>query len=622
MSERQAPRELEPIQRNVTARPVAEFRAPQIEARIDPRADDFTNGLLSFADAATGALQKHISDQADAEAASADIGMEGYSKAMGAALESQPDLYDNQEGLAKLDQEMRQTYLGNVRDERILQRANARIDTYLQSGQQAYQVQKAAAQRFELGSRTLQLSVDKLEEQVRLGNATPDQATAEIRNIFGYLRSSPSFQIPQEDAERMVQSLQDGYAQDGSRRALLAKAFSEDTGISAQTRQALRLDYVQGLQQAETERQGQKLELRTRWDALVEKGRFTPEVGEQAVKAGLASAEEVQARLEKQQTLLDNRIRTAERQRWLQTADPRTLHGKDWADWEKYSREHLPKPQYYALMRQAGGVNPVVAAQAQRAMSTLSKPVETEEQIPDAFNTLVEGDANYLYGAGILAQHLPPEDMEDLGTYFYLTQSLGKSKVDAYNLLANSTSSRRLAPGQGQRDALDAQVRDALDMGPEASGELLRSTSNIAQRLKDAGVEPDEAVKTAAAWTRDAYTRTDYGAIPKALYGSYISEDALKSRLDFAARKLAAEHALDASDLQVSLGKDRRFYFIQKGGLTPVGSTSFQMMTENAPALPDGSPTIEGQRQDQTINDTLKPNPFDGYTAARAWRER
>lgn len=625
MAQRQGPQNLDVVQRQVTARPVGDIRAPQREVRVDARADTFTNGLVTFVDAIGGAVRQYSNDQKDAQAAMADIGLDGYNKAMGAALDSEPELFDDQERLQTLDQEMRSKYLGNVEDEDILQRANMRIDNYLSAAGQTYQYQKAEKARFELGARTLQLSVEKLEEQVASGSDR-GQAIEALKGVYQHLRTSPSFRISKENTEKLVQGLQETFAKDGSKRVLLADAFMDDPDLSIETRMALQLDRVQGLKETEAEKQAKKFQLYQAWEPLIDKGKFTWDTAKPYVEAGIISAGDVRAGMRRQADLIEKRRKEAEKDLHLMTANPTTLTAKDFTKWEALARKSMPKDQYYAVMRQTGGANPVVVAQAQRAASTLSKPVETEDQIPAAFNQLVDGDAGYLYGAGMLGQHIPPEQLEDLGAYFYLTQSLGKSKVEAYNLMVEGASAKYLDVDKLRQAKLKDKVRSSLDIDGKAPQEIVGNTVNIAMKLSKVGMDPDEAVKTAISWTKDAYTVTPYGAIPKARYGSYTSEDAMKKRLDYTAKQLADEQTkagneLDPDDLQVNLLDDGRYFFVQKGGFTPIGSTSFRLMTDNAPELPDGTPTVEGKRQDQVINDTIN-NARPRITAEEAWRQR
>lgn len=611
---RQAPQDLGVMQRQVTARPVATLQAQQQNINIDPNSNAFAKGLMDFADASMGAVKKQVDEDLEAQAAVADIGLDGYNKAMGAALDSQPELFEDQEALGKLDQEMRERYFNGVSDERILSRANMRIDGFLQTAGQTYQYAKAEKQRFDLGSRTLQLSVEKLEEQVKLGAITEEQATGELKSIVGYLRKAPAFRISQENTEKLVQGLQDAFSKDGSRRMLLAKAFGDDPEISVDTQLALRADYAEGMKATEAEKQTAKFELYKSWEPLIERGKFTWAEGEKAVKAGLVSADDVRSGLRRQKTLIEKRIAAAQKDTQLLTADPRTLDGPNFTKWEALLRKEKPKDEYYAIMRQTGGVNPVVKAQAQRAFSTSSRPVESEDQIPAAFKTFMEGDASYLYGAGMLSQHIPPEQLEDTATYLYLTQTLGKEPVEAYNLTVEAASAKYSDIDKLRQSKLKSEVRSKLDIDGNAANTIVDSTVSVAMKLSKIGLDPDESVTTALKWTKDAYTVTDYGAIPKARYGTYTSEEGLKKRLDFTAQELVKElkadgHEADTSDLQVNLLDDGRFFYVRKGGYVPIGSKAFRLMTDNNPELPDGTQTVEGARQDEIINEQLKPKP-------------
>lgn len=623
------------VQRQVTARPTQALQGQRVDANIMPGADSFAKGLAQFADTGTAVVRQQHQDNQDAQAAVADIGLDGYNKSMKARLEAEPDLFDRPDDLAKFDQELRDSYFKDVTDDRIREKVTMRVDGLLQSTGTAWKYEKEAKQRFDLGSRTMQLNVEKLEAQYAAGDITEEQATSQIKTLFTSLRESPSFRLSKETSEKLVQNLQEAYAKDGTRRLLLAKAFKDDENISTETRLTLHLDQVEAEKLTTQEKETKKFELLKSWEPLIQSGKFTWAMGEKAVKAGLVTAGDIRSSMRYQQTEMERKIKEAQKAAAIATGNPLQMDAKTFKKWEEQARATLPKDRYYSLMHQTGGANPVVVAQADRAFSTASSLVETEAQIPEAFRQFTQGDAAYLYGAGLLSQHLPPERLEDTATYMFMTQTLGKSPVDAYNLmvkggfekysdvdrmrLANLKSSLRSSPG--------FFGGGGLGLDKDAPNNIIDATASLSMKLAKAGMDPDAATKTAKEMVKTAYVSTDYGPLPKARFGMYTSEEGLKKRLDYTAEETVKRLNADGNDikkgdLQVMLLDNGRFTFTQRGGVTPVSMTAYRLMTDNAPETPDGTQTVEGARQDKVINDTIKSKPTDGITASQAWRDR
>jgi hypothetical protein len=597
------------IQRQVTARPVAGLQGRQDSARIDPSANALVQGLASFADAAAGVVRQKESENQDAQAAVADIGLDGYQRAMKGALDARPELYAQPEELAKLDQEMRGTYFKDITDERIKGRVTARVDGWLQSSAATYKYAKQEQDRYNLAGRTLQLGVEKLEAAVKAGQGTPEEAQAQLKQLIGTLRTSPSFMLSQERVEKLIEQAQDVYAKDGSRRLLLAQTFMNDEGISPELRQSLQLDEVHAMKQTDAEKEQAKFAIYQKWEGLINKGRFSWAEGQKAVDAGIVSASDVRSSMRRQQEQMEKAIKEAQKAREIQNGNPLTMDSKTFAKWEKQARLQLPKEQYYALMHQVGGASPAVKAMAERAFSTASAPVETEDQIPQAFSAFVDGEGAYLYGAGLLSQHIAPEQLEDVAAYMFMTQSLGKSKVESYNLMVNGSFSKYSDIDRLRLAQLKKELRSGLDLAKDAPNNLVDATASVAMKLTKAGMEVDAAKDAAVKMTKGAFAITDYGPVPRARFGTYTTEEGLNKRLAFSAEETAKELRAQgyedarAKDLQVMLLDDGRFAFTRKGGHTIVGSKAYRLMTDNAPELPDGTQTVEGARQDKLIND-------------------
>lgn len=601
--------ELREVQRQVAARPVASLQGRQDNARIDSGADALVRGLANFADSAAGVFKQQEADNQDAQAAVADIGLDGYQRAMKGALDARPELYNDQDGLAKLDQEMRATYFKDITDERIKGRVTARVDGWLQSSAATYKYAKQEQDRYNLAGRTFQLGVEKLEAAVKAGQGTPEQAQEQLKQLIGTLRTSKDFQLSQERVEKLIEQTQDVFAKDGSRRLLLARTFMNDESITPELRQALQLDEVHAMRQTEAEKEQAKFSIYQRWEGLINKGRFSWAEGQKAVDAGIVSASDVRSSMRRQQEQMEKAIKEAQKAREIQLGNPLTMDSKTFTKWEKQARASMPKEQYYALMHQVGGASPVVKAMAERAFSTASAPVETEDQIPQAFKAFVDGEGAYLYGAGLLSQHIAPEQLEDTAAYMFMTQSLGKSKVEAYNLMVNGSFSKYSDIDRLRLAQLKKTLRSDLDIPKDSPNNLVDATASVAMKLAKAGMEVDAAKDAAVNLTKGAFAITDYGPVPRARFGTYTSEEGLNKRLAFSAEETAKELRAQgykdakATDLQVMLLDDGRFAFTRRGGHSIVGSKAYRLMTDNAPELPDGTQTVEGARQDKLIND-------------------
>ncbi len=317
---RQAPQSLGQVQRQVSARPVQQLQAYQQQVTFDPNSDRLAKGLMQFVDVTAGIAKQVRDEELDAQAATADIGLDGYQRAMKGAIDADPELFDRPDELSKLDQEMRQKYLGSVTDDRILGRANQRLDNWLSAETTSYQYAKADKQRLELGSKTLQLTVSKIEEQVAKG-ADRQQAITAIKGMVKHLQDSPSFRFSKERTEDVIKELQELGLADGSRSVLLAEAFMDDEDVSIDTRAWLKAKHAKAMELTTVEKEQLQVEVLRDWDSRIQSGRLTWEYGSKAVASGMVTAEQLNSAMNKQRKHLEKLAKEAEERAALINGD-------------------------------------------------------------------------------------------------------------------------------------------------------------------------------------------------------------------------------------------------------------------------------------------------------------
>lgn len=603
---RQAPQSIGQVQRQVTARPVQQLQAYQQQVTFDPNSDRLAKGLMQFVDVTAGIAKQVRDEELDAQAATADIGLDGYQRAMKGAIDADPELFDRPDELSKLDQEMRQKYLGSVTDERILSRANQRIDNWLSAETVSYGYAKADKQRLELGSKTLQLTVSKIEEQVAKG-ADRQQAITAIKGMVKHLQDSPSFRFSKERTEDVIKELQELGLADGSRSVLLAEAFMDDEDVSVDTRVWLKAKHAKAMELTTVEKEQLQVEVLRDWDSRIQSGRLTWEYGSKAVASGLATAEQLNSAMSKQRTRMEKLAKEAEERAALINGDFAYLTSAQTNKLIKGFRQEAEQTgqmgRFYDFLRSRGLSDPVTTRKAEMAFAGVTAPVDNVSQIPPAFRSFMNGEGAYLFGRGELGQHLPPEKLVDAYDYLYMTQHLGMNEAEAYNLLVASPHAKYTDIPKSMMLRMKDSIREDLGVSGDQNTDAVDMAMSVAMRIAKHGqLDPEDAFDYARKLVKDAYVQTDYGPLPKARFLSYTNEEGLNKRLEWAAKQTAKELDIDSDDLQVMHLPDGRFTFTTKGGYVPVYSKSFSLMTSNQLEA-DGQMTVEGERQESIIDE-------------------
>jgi len=603
---REAPQSLGQVQRQVAARPVQQLQAYQQQVTFDPNSDRLAKGLMQFVDVTAGIAKQVRDDELDAQAATADIGLDGYQRAMKGAIDADPELFDRPDELSKLDQEMRQKYLGSVTDDRILGRANQRIDNWLSAETATYQYAKADKQRLELGSKSLQLTVSKIEEQVAKG-ADRTQAIEAIRGMVKHLQESPSFRFSKERTEDVIKELQELGLADGSRSVLLAEAYMDDEEVSLDTRAWLKAKHAKAMELTTVEKEQLQLEVLRDWDARIQSGRLTWEYGSKAVAAGRVTAEQLNSAMSKQRKHLEKLAKEAEERAALASGDfafmTTSQVNKHLRSFRADAERKGELGRYFDVLRARGLSDPVTTRKAEMAFAGVTAPVDDVSQIPPAFRSFMNGEGAYLFGRGELGQHLPPEKLVDAYDYLYMTQHLGMNEAEAYNLLVASPHAKYTDIPKSMMLKMKDSIREDLGLSGNQTTDAVDMAMSVAMRIAKHGqMDPEDAFDYARKLVKDAYVTTEYGPLPKARFLSYTNEQGLNERLEWAAQKTAKELGLDTDDLQVMHLPDGRFTFTAKGGYVPVYSKSFSLMTSNQLEA-DGQMTVEGERQESIIDE-------------------
>lgn len=626
---RQAPNQFGVVQRQVTARPTASLQAPQQQILIDPNASRFADALVQFADTA-GRVQKERSDALkDAQAMAADLGLDGYNDAMSNVLKTRPDILEHPDEFDKIDREMRAKYFKDITDEEILGKVHTRLDSWVDTRKTTYTYAKQEKQRLDLGTNFFINTVKKVEAQHQAGQLDEGQAVEALRAVFTEMRNSPSFQFSQEQTEQLVKGLQDVFAKDGSHRVLLAKTFMNDESLSPELRLALEADLAEGLAMTTEERKQAQFELYQQYEPMIEAGRLTWEHLDEPVRMGIISPDDARSMMRRQQARLEKRIKEAQEKQAMLGMNPLLMDSKQFKAWEEYMRNALfekgeqGKLQYYTLMRQFGGSNPVLKAQANRAFSLASTPVEANDQIPAGFQYFMN-EAQDVWRMGLLSQHVPPEKLADTHAYLFMTQTLGYEPYEAYNLLVQSPSAKFSDLDRLDLRKIESALRDELDIGEGVPTDIPAIGANVAMKLrKHTGMDQKEVIKEVVKAFEGAFHKTKFGPVPVA--NVPVGGDALVQRLEHAAKVVIEQAGVDEDDLVVDFTSDGRFRFFPRGSdkLSPLGALEFELVTSDEDELPDGRKTIEGRRKDAVIDDILsKTDPLGGASLYDVWRSR
>lgn len=600
---RQEPGTLGVVQRQVTARPVQTLQGFQTQARIDPNSNRFADGLEAFLGNTAKVAQQHRAEQQDAEAAIADIGMDGYNTAMQGALKANPDLFDRPDELAKLDSEMRTQYLGQLTDTEIKDKVKLRLDTWLGAQGQTYQFAKADKQRTELGTRTLQLSVQKLEEARKAGSITEEQAVDGIKSVTKHLRTSPTFQFGQDKTEELIKGLQDVYAKDGTHRVLLAKAFMDDPDVTPELQLALQADHAEGLAMTKLEKEQKQFEILSGFEPLVQAGRLTEKQVREQVDGGLLTAEAGMGLLSRQRTLLEQRIKDAQAQQNAASGNWDAMTPKERRKVLDKYRTELNPTQYKNWLRNNSITDPVLQSQAERAFNTPAGPVTTPDEIPAAWRDFQQ-EAKELRSMGMLEQQIGPEKALKAHLAAALQEG-GKTELEAYNASLTLNPYAKMSDvDRMTMNSFKTSLRSDLGQGDYESPETDLG-AYYALHLSKTGLAAAEATERAAEFITNAYHITPAGPVPKAVLGNYIAPANFDKNVEFAVAKVVEQEAaqgyeVDPDDVRLTMLPDGSSLFRVKGSDRPI-VIPFNLMTANTPDV-QGQQTVTGARQEAEIN--------------------
>lgn len=627
---RQAPQEMGRVQRQVTARPTAGLQAPQQQILIDPNSNRFADALVDFANTAGKAYKQHVDTQRDAQAVAADVALDGYNQAMNDVLRTRPDIFDRPEEFEKIDREMRDKYFKDISDEEILGKVTSRLDTWVDTKRTSYTYAKQEKQRLDLSTTYFMNSVKKVEELHKAGQLDEEQASNELRTLMTTLGESPSFQLSQEQRESLITSLQDAFSKDGSHRVLLARTFMNDESLSPEVRMSLEADLAEGLAMTAAEKTEAQFKLYQQLEPQIERGQLRWAALEPYVQQGIISADDARSMMRRQQSKLEARIKEAQERNAAFSKPAYMLTGPEFkkVEEELRNRYYYAGPEgrqiYYTAMRQYGGTNPVLKAQAERAFSLTSTTVQSNEEIPQGFQVFMN-EARDVWSMGLLSQHIPPEKLADTHAFLYMTQRLGTEPYEAYNLLVQQPSAKYSDIDRNNLRDLEEAIRKEIGLQEGMVSEVPSTAANIGMKMRKAlGLSQNETLEELKKMFKGSHIETSYGPVPLAYVN--VGEEVLKQRLDIAAKEVAAEMGTDPDDLVVHLSPTGQFNFTLKGGdaISAISAKPFDFILSNDETLPDGTQTAEGRRKEALIDDITKPeyDPFGDATLYDTWRNR
>jgi hypothetical protein len=610
------------VQRQVTARPTQTYRAPQLNAQVDPRADDFTKGLAALVDTAGVYGQQKREKARDAQALTADVGSRGYLTAAQQALESDPSLYEDEERRQKLDEELRERYLGEVTDPDILQRVGTQLDGWWTSAIDTRRFQQEEQNRMRLSSEGLIGVVDKLEAAVTQG-ADRAAAIQGLREYGDVLQNSESFRLPPEKFEGLIRDIQNTLAP--NRALLLAEAYMDDENISAETRMWLRAKHAEAMKATTVEKEVAQIQVLQDWEGRINRGAMTWEYGTQAVQAGLATAEQLQSAMRRQQKRLEEAAKESQGFTNLLNASPLDIALMSTSDKKAYVRQlrqMVPPQVFYAKLTQQGIRDDVVENLFDQSMVARSGPVTRPEEIPDTFRQFMDNDGRVLYGMGIAAQQLPPAKANDLIAYQTMVQHFGMSEVEAYNMLYEAPASiyNDIAPYEAK--AIKEAVASKLDMDLSKPNRFSGVAVDLAMRLvKSTGIDADEAAEWVVSQYDRAMIRTDFGVIPKSLVGSYgVTDEQLKQRVEWAVNAYATSEEIDPSTISLNV-LDNGVVLYQTLDGTMLDQHYLPDLLNNQAEGADGSTSIEGLRIENVRIDQQRQSNADRPADRENFRE-
>lgn len=619
---RQSTPEFGQVQRNVTARPVAAMRAPQQDVLFNPNADSFAKGLAMFTDTVIGVGQKQAQAARDAQAATADIGLSNYKQAMSAMLESNPNLYDDPEELEKKQAELFDAYFGDVTDEQIRSQVIQRTDAWMQANKHTYQFQKEDKQRYELGLKSMALSVDALEAQKKAG-ASSDQLKAYLKNVVNHFKTSPSFGFSQERTEEAIKTLQESLVSE--RAVLLAETFMDDPDISTETQLWLKAKHAKAMEETTLEKEQRKYQLYTTWEDKIQRGALKRADLDEAVQAGYITAKDAISWERRQKDQLKEASEKAQRmtavtQAWLR-GDGMTLAYADPSDVRKVSSEmhrraalgELPGglAGFYSRAMTTGVGTDIAKQGWENVKRALQAPREPGEPLPEFARQWLANDGAALYNNNIHGAILNPQDAGDLAFFMHATQVLQKTPEEAAMLMAPSPDAKYLDIPKSYLPRFEQKIRSGLGLEREDANTLVGSAVDLAMRIRKSGVDEDKAMDEAVKTYKDSYVKTKFGVIPRAQILQYGQERVVE-RVNFKGEQLAKEWGTSSKLVKASFLPDGNLYFHGPDGIARSVAVPMESLLSNELTNPDGTPTIAGERaqsirEKQIFNDEHRP---------------
>lgn len=613
---RQQTPEFGQVQRQVTARPVAQLRAPQQDTLIDPRAGDFAKGLAMFTDVATGAVQQHQQAAKDAQAATADIGLSNYKQAMSALLESNPGLYENPDELSKKQTELFDAYFGDVTDEDIRSKVTQRTDAWMQANQHTYQFQKEDKQRLELGLKSAALSIEALEAQKKAG-ADPEQLKAYTKSVFKHFQSSPSFGFSQERTEEVIKTLQDSLA--GDRALILAETFMDDPDISTETQLWLKAKHAEAMELTTLEKERIKYDLYTSWEDKIQKGALKRAELDEAVQAGHITAKdaitwerrqtsELQARAEKAQQS------TAIAQAFLRKDGLSLAYADPTATRKVVNEMHRAAATgqfpgglagFYSNVIETGMGADIASRGWENVKRAMNAPREPGQPLPDTVKQWLETEGTTLYNNGLHGALLKPQDAGDLGFFMYATQTLQKTPEEAALLLNPPPEAKFLDIRKFQNVEFERKVRDGLGLEKEDASPLVGAALDLAVRIRKTGEGEEASLETAINTFNKSYVKTEFGVLPRAQILSY-GPDKVVERVNFYGKQVAERHSLKPELVKTTFLPDGRLMFHTPDGINRLEAVTMDELAASGLTNPDGTTTIAGERANAIREEQLK----------------
>lgn len=613
---RQQTPEFGQVQRQVTARPVAQLRAPQQDTLIDPRAGDFAKGLAMFTDVATGAVQQHQQAAKDAQAATADIGLSNYKQAMSALLESNPGLYENPDELSKKQTELFDAYFGDVTDEDIRSKVTQRTDAWMQANQHTYQFQKEDKQRLELGLKSAALSIEALEAQKKAG-ADPEQLKAYTKSVFKHFQSSPSFGFSQERTEEVIKTLQDSLA--GDRALILAETFMDDPDISTETQLWLKAKHAEAMELTTLEKERIKYDLYTSWEDKIQKGALKRAELDEAVQAGHITAKDAITWERRQVSELKARAEAAQEtsnvaRAFMQKDGMTLLYSNPKAVRKVVGDMHRAAVTgqfpgglsgFYSNVIETGVGAEYAKAGWENVKRAMTAPREPGEPLPETVQQWMQTEGAALYNNNLHGALLTPQDAGDLGFFMYATQVLQKTPEEASLLINPPPEAKLLDVRKFNNAPFEEKVRKGLGVGSDDANLLVAPALDYAIRLRKTGASEEAALEGALDTFKNAYVKTDYGTLPRAQILSY-GADRVVERVNFVGNNLSKELGVDKSLIKSSFLPDGRLMFHAPDGIQRYQSVTMDELVKEETTNPDGTTTIAGQRVDAIRREQLQ----------------